>query len=137
MFRTTFLAVWASALLVQPVAAAASSQSFNLRLVVPELCKLRHVSTSSGMRSGNAYFLGTFREYCNSPRGYTVEVNYSAGSLQGAVLMAGTDTIVLDGSGRATLSRSLGPRVRSREISIVPGANGFDTSRIEFDIVPG
>jgi len=137
MYRTTILAAGTAALLLQPTVAAAASQTFNLRLTVPQLCRLGHVPVGGITRVGDAYSLGTFREYCNSPRGYTVEVNYTPGALQGAVLIAGSDSIVLDGSGRAVLSRSVGPRVRSRDVSIAPGANGFDTNHLKFDIVPG
>jgi len=137
MYRTTILAAGTAALLLQPVVAFAASQTFNLRLTVPELCNLGHIPAGSISRVGDAYSLGTFREYCNSPRGYTVQVNYTPGALRGAILVAGSDSIILDGSGRAVLSRSAGPRIRSRDVSIAPGANGFDTNHLQFDIIPG
>lgn len=119
-----------------PTAAAAASFGYNLRLIVPVYCIVNHQSTGSGALSGDALSLGTFREYCNAPSGYQIVVRYAPGSLEGARMLAGSDEIVLDGSGQAVLSQTTGPRVRERTISMAPGENGFDTDRLEVDIVP-
>jgi hypothetical protein len=119
-----------------PTAAFAATYSFNLRLQVPVHCTVKQQSIGSGVASGDAFALGTFREYCNAPGGYQLVVNYAPGSLQGARIIAGNDEIVLDGSGRAVLSRATGPKIRERLISMAPGANGFDTDRLELDIIP-
>jgi hypothetical protein len=97
---------------------------------------VKQQAIGSGVALGNVVALGTFREYCNAPGGYQLVVNYTPGSLQGARIIAGNDEIVLDGSGRAVLSRATGPKIRERLISMSPGANGFDTDRLELDIIP-
>jgi hypothetical protein len=124
-------------LAVVPTAAFAATHTFNLRLQVPVHCTVKQQGIGTGVALGNTVTLGTFREYCNAPGGYELVVSYAPGSLQGARIIAGNDEIILDGSGRAVLSRATGPKSRERLISLSPGANGFDTDRLELDIIPG
>lgn len=136
--RTIPLGVASLALALTPTCAfATSSFSYNLRLTVPVHCTVKHQGVGMGAANGDAISLGTFREYCNAPGGYQLVVNYAPGSLRGARIIAGNDEIVLDGSGQAVLSRTTGPKIRERVISMAPGSNGFDTDRLELDIVPG
>ncbi|MBO9518313.1 MAG: hypothetical protein J7493_09620 [Porphyrobacter sp.] len=122
---------------VPTVAYAASSFSYNLRATVPIQCSVRHNAAGFGVGAeGSGISLGTFREYCNAPGGYQVMVRYTPGTLRGARLIAGSDSVVLDGSGQAVLSRSTGPRIRERSISAIPGEHGFDTQQLELDILP-
>ena len=130
------LGVASIALALTPMAAFAASFSYNLRLTVAVHCTVQHQGTGYGAQNGDALSLGTFREYCNAPQGYELVVNYAPGSLRGARIYAGNDQIVLDGSGRAVLSRTSGPNIRERAISMAPGANGFDTNRLDLNIIP-
>lgn len=133
--KSLALGVACISLALAPTAAFAATYSFNLRLQVPVHCTVKQQSMG-GAAMGEAFALGTFREYCNAPGGYQLVVNYAPGSLQGARIIAGSDEIVLDGSGRAVLSQATGPKIRERLISLAPGANGFDTDRLELDIIP-
>jgi hypothetical protein len=44
--------------------------------------------------------------------------------------------VVLDGSGEATISQSQEARIRQRELVATPGANGFDSPELSFQIHP-
>jgi hypothetical protein len=137
MMRKLLLGVASLALTLAPTTAfAAPSFGYNLRLTVALHCTVKHQGMGYGAVSGDAVSLGTFREYCNAPSGYQLVVNYAPGSLRGARLFAGNDEIVLDGSGQAVLSRATGPRIRERVISMAPGTNGFDTDRLDLNIIP-
>lgn len=124
------------ALALAPSAAFAASFTYNLRLTVAVNCTVKHQGVGYGALNGDALSLGTFREYCNAPQGYELVVNYAPGSLRGARIYADGDEIVLDGSGRAVLSRATGPKIRERAISMTPGAAGFDTNRLDLNIIP-
>jgi hypothetical protein len=136
MMKNIAIGVASLSLAFAPTAAFAASHSFNLRLQVPVYCTVKQQTIGSGTAIGNAFALGTFREYCNAPSGYQLVVNYAPGSLQGARIMAGNDEIVLDGSGRAVLSRANGPTIRERAITMAPGSEGFDTDRLDLNIIP-
>ena len=58
------------------------------------------------------------------------------GTLRGAALQLGADRVVLDGSGEAVISQSPGARIRKRELLATPGAHGFDTPALSFQIHP-
>jgi len=136
MIRKFSLGIASVVLVVAPTAAMAATYGFNLSLMVAVNCTVQHQATGFGIINGDAVSLGTFREYCNAPSGYDLVINYAPGSMEGARVIAGNDEIVLNGSGRAILSRSTGPRIRERMIAAVPGENGFDTDRLELTIVP-
>ena len=136
MIRKITLGAASVILAAAPTAALAASFGFNLRLSVAVHCTVQHQPMGYGAATGNAVSLGTFREYCNAPAGYDLVVNYTPGSLHGARIIAGSDEIVLNGSGQAVLSRATGPGIRERPIAAVPGENGFDTDRLELTIVP-
>ncbi|WP_253190369.1 hypothetical protein [Sphingomonas sp. LM7] len=103
-----------------------------MRLTVPLVCTVSHQSAISA--AGTGYRLGALREFCNAPSGYALVVNYAPGSMKGAVVAVGEERVVLDGSGRAVISQTPGPRIRDREVFAEPGAAGFDTDRLEFNI---
>ena len=136
MIRKFSLGIASVVLVVAPTAAMAATYGFNLSLMVAVNCTVQHQPTGFGIINGDAVSLGTFREYCNAPSGYDLVINYAPGSMEGARVIAGNDEIVLNGSVRAILSRSTGPRIRERTIAAVPGENGFDTDRLELTIVP-
>lgn len=119
-----------------PAVQARDAATFNLRATVPLSCSLNMRPALVGAENDESYNLGTFTEYCNSPSGYQIVVQYTPGTLNGAMLTAGNDTIVLTGSGRAVLTRSTGPQIRERSLTILPGEAGFDTSSFSIDIVP-
>lgn len=136
MIGKYLLGAGSMALALMPSCALAASVGYELRLVVPVYCTVKHQGTGYGASANGAVSLGTFREYCNSPRGYDLIVTYTPGALKGTKIIAGEEQITLDGSGRSILSRASGPRLRERVIAAVPGSNGFDTDRLELSIVP-
>lgn len=136
MIRKFSLGIASVVLVSAPTTAMAASYGFNLRLTVAVQCSVQHQATGFGIVSGDAVSLGTFREYCNAPAGYNLVINYTPGSLEGARIIAGSDEIILNGSGQAVLSRATGPRVRERPIAAIPGEQGFDTDRFELRIIP-
>ncbi|WP_082125036.1 hypothetical protein [Aurantiacibacter luteus] len=124
------------ALALSSVPAAGTDASFSLRAVVPVYCEVQYRGTGSIGTGGQSVSLGSFREYCNAPGGYSLVVRYAPGTLTGTVISADADMVVLDGSGEAVLSRTQGPRFRSRTFIATPGARGFDTDRVYFDLRP-
>ena len=135
--RTLKLVAAGIGMLAAPVTTVAGADmSFALRLQVPVHCLVQQRAPGAAIASGSAVSLGQFREYCNAPGGYEMVVRYAPGTLRGAVLAAGQDQVTLDGSGQAILSRAAGPRFRERAILATPGANGFDTDRLEFQLIP-
>ncbi|WP_374523750.1 hypothetical protein [Sphingopyxis sp.] len=107
--------------------AKAESIGYNLQAFVPVACSLRFEAAPSVSADGTAR-LGMLREYCNAPNGYQILLNYSAGSLRGAVVSVGAESIILDGSGQAIVPGALGPKIQTRDLAITPGAGGFDAS---------
>lgn len=137
MVRIASLALASLALAVGPTAASAASMGYNLRMTVPLRCAVHHQPMGLGApAAGGGVSLGHVREYCNAPGGYQLVLSYTPGTLRGARVTAGEDQVVLDGSGRAVLHHATGPRVRERALSVVPGADGFNTSRIDLQILP-
>jgi hypothetical protein len=118
--------------------AAPAPATFLLELTVPVLCNVSYTAdaaTTAGDANG-AFDLGKIGEYCNAGAGYTGVVDYAPGTLKGAVLQLGTDRVVLDGSGEAVIAQAAGPRIRQRELVATPGANGFDSPELSFQIHP-
>lgn len=113
-------------------AEAVSTGTVTLRLQVPVACTVQHRSAIAA--TGNGYTLGELHEFCNAAQGYSLVVNYAPGSMRGATIALGDDQIVLDGSGRAVISRAQGPRIRDREVYAEPGVAGFNTDRLDFQI---
>jgi len=124
------------ALVALPVGASGADMSYVLRARVPVHCQVQQRAPGTVIEASNAVSLGQFREYCNAPGGYELVVRYAPGTLRGAVLEAGQDQVVLNGSGEAVLSRASGPRFRERAITATPGEHGFDTDRLEFQLIP-
>jgi len=137
MVRIVSLVTASLALATGPTAASAASMGYNLNMTVPLHCVVRHQPVELGApAAGGVVSLGHVREYCNAPGGYQLIINYTPGTLRGARITAGSNEVVLDGSGRAILDRATGPRVRVRNLSVVPGADGFNTDRIDLQILP-
>lgn len=111
-----------------------ATAGYMVRVAVPVICQLR-LQPALTAGSGGAFALGELQEYCNAPGGYQVNVNYTPGSLRGAVIAVGEERVTLDGSGTALVSSAPGPRIRARAVVATPGAKGFDTDRLNFDIV--
>lgn len=136
MVRNFSLATASIALAVAPTAASAASMGFNLRATVPMYCTVKHEAIGYGAPVNGGISLGQFREYCNAPSGYQLVVLYTPGTMRGARISADGDEVVLNGSGQAVLSRATGPRIRQRVLSATPGEQGFDTDRLELQIIP-
>jgi len=136
MVRTFTLGALGLGLVVAPIGANAADMSYLVRARVPVHCVVQQQAPGVADANGASVSLGQFREYCNAPSGYELIVRYSPGTLQGTVLTSGSDTVVLNGSGEAVLSRASGPRMIERNIMAAPGENGFDTDRLELLLVP-
>jgi hypothetical protein len=123
-------------LFIGPSVHAASSASFGntISLEVPVTCKLVHRGTVS--QRGNEYDLGQLLAYCNSPRGFFVQLDYQPGSFRGAVVRLGAEEVTLDGSGHSEVMRSNGPKISTADVTAVAGPSGFDTAALQFEIVP-
>jgi len=117
-----------------PAAAETGTGTLALSLTVPVLCRVSYSSAGAGGAVGQAVNLGQLKEACNADSGYNVVVDYSPGSLRGTVLQLGDDRVVLDGSGEAVLSYAPGPRIRTRQLTAIPGENGFDTTALTFQL---
>jgi hypothetical protein len=132
-----FALAFTVALAAVPTTAYPASVGYDLRLQVPVQCSVRHQPIGYGAASaGGAISLGQFREYCNAPGGYQIVVSYTPGTMRGATISAEDEQVVLNGSGQAILSRASGPRILERTIFATPGENGFDTDRLELQILP-
>ena len=107
----------------------------NLRAVVPVTCSVRFEPNGNLVPQGPVFNLGSFLEYCNSPSGYRLVVNYTPGTLRGAMVQADSDRVMLDGSGQTLLTQSNGARRRIRNLQIIPGEGGFDTDHFTLDII--
>lgn len=105
---------------------AEDSIGYNLQLTVPVVCSVRFEAAGGTLVDG-ANRLGMTREYCNSPGGYQLLLQYSPGSLRGAVVNVGNSRVVLDGSGTAILAGAQGPKIQDRDLIVTPGADGFNT----------
>lgn len=136
MRRNFVVGLTALASTLSTPAGAVSTGTFTLTLVVPVDCTLHHTSQGAGGVSGNAFALGQIDEYCNAPAGYQIVVNYTPGTLNGTIISAGEDQVVLNGSGQAVLTNAPGPRIRARALTAVPGEHGFDTDHLDFQIQP-
>jgi hypothetical protein len=111
----------------------AADGSVNLRAIAPAVCNIKVEGVASSL-SVDTVRLGTVRELCNALRGYQVSVSYQPGTLVGATLRLGNDSVILDGSGTAVITDSMGPAVQSRELTLVAATAGFDTSGLDLKI---
>lgn len=110
------------------------SKSIVMSAQVPVICKVSHSGEITVQ--GPSYGLGKLVEYCNAPSGFALEVNYTPGSLKGALLQVGENSITLDGSGHNQVMRVDGPKILSQDLVTTPGENGFDSSFLTFEVVP-
>lgn len=136
MTRSSLCLLASVSLAVTPTAALARSGNFGLKATIPVHCIVEHQPSRYGVAIGEGIALGELNEFCNAPGGYELVVSYTPGSLKGAMLAAGEDQVVLNGSGFAVLSRATGPRMRARTLAATPGAAGFDADRLEFEVRP-
>jgi hypothetical protein len=133
-----FLPLMSAALLLLPAssvgAASSASTGSTISLEVPVNCKLVHRGDFAQL--GDAYSLGQLYEYCNAPGGFLVQVEYQPGSLQGATVQVGEQTVVLDGSGHNQVMGASGPKISTVNVVANPGSNAFDAGALQFQIVP-
>lgn len=125
----------AGLLALVPISASASGANgtMSLRTIVPLVCTLS-VSGEGAFLDADSVALGSVRELCNGANGYAVRVSYSPGTLVGATIRLGADTVVLDGSGTAIVSDVGGAGYRVRPLSLDGGANGIDSLEISLAI---
>lgn len=116
------------------VADARDNLGYTLSLSVPVVCTLKY-KPGFADNNGGRIQLGELQEFCNAPNGYQLVVNYTPGALRGAVIMAGEERVVLDGSGQATLNGAVGPRIQNRALAAIPASGGFDADRLDLRII--
>ena len=116
--------------------AGAESLGYNLRASVPTHCVVEHHATGVGATASGPVALGNIKEFCNSPRGHKLVVQYTPGSLLGAVVVAGEDRVVLNGSGEAILSLASGPTLRTRTLSILADDTVLSTAGLQLRMQP-
>lgn len=115
-------------------AASAATVGTSISAQVPIICKVSQGGEIA--QTDRGYSLGRLLEYCNSPRGFALQVDYTPGSLSGAALKVGDARITLDGSGHGEVMRTDGPTIRALDLFATAGAAGFDTSSLTFQVVP-
>ena len=111
-------------------AVATSSMGFHLRAIVPVTCGVQYNPAGAAVTDSVAR-LGQLREYCNAPDGYKLEVHYSPNTLRGVRLNFGNESVMLDGSGFATIPGASGPKIQTRALSAQMGQGGFDTREFQ------
>jgi hypothetical protein len=136
MLRKIGLATAAAACTLSATPLGAESRSFLIRARVPVVCQVQFRPTGATPIANTVVPLGEISEFCNAPGGYELVVNYTPGTMHGAVIVAGEDQVVLNGSGQAVLTRSPRPRNRARLLSAMPGRQGFDTDRLDLRLQP-
>lgn len=114
---------------------AEDSIGYNLQATVPVICSIKF-EAGGGTAVDGASHLGLIKEYCNAPGGYQLMVQYSPGSLRGAIFNVGDSRVVLDGSGTAIVPGARGPKIQSRELTIIPDPNGLDTDSLNIVAQP-
>ena len=115
-------------------AQALSSSGWQVTAVIPTICNVAH--RGSVTDGGTVFGLGQLTEYCNAPGGFALYVNYAPGTLVGTELTVDGNTIVLNGSGRAEITRHEGPKIVTTDITVKPGQNGFDSDFLTFGVDP-
>lgn len=115
-------------------AASTATIGTTISLEVPVICKIAH--RGEGGPPSDSFSFGDYLEYCNSPGGFLVQVEYQPGSLRGAVMHFGPDKIVLDGSGQTEVMRSTAPRISNVAVSGEGGPSQFRGAGLHLEIIP-
>lgn len=100
---------------------------------VPVICHARLSNTVVAMQDG-IQDLGQLREFCNSPRGYSVHADFSD-TLGTARLLVDGEAVELDESGSALVSTSDTAAINSRSIQLDLGEDANPGS-VSFRIQP-
>ena len=127
----------AAVLVTMPVSdnlPSSGSKSITVSGQVPVICRVSH--SGEVTNQGQSFGLGKLLEYCNAPGGFSLQVNYTPGSLKGAALQVGEKSIVLDGSGHNEVMRVGGPKIMTLNLLSTPGKNGFDSDYLTFEVIP-
>ena len=124
------LAAAALASAASPAFAAAdqASHTFELRGVVPVVCRADFQSAVQEQADG-VIQLGSTQEFCNAGQGYNVIVDYAAGQDAGALIVDGRE-VALNGSGSAVIAAVSGPARQGRQIAYRPGDTRLSSLRI-------
>ena len=124
-----------SLLVLSPLTAFANgaSGSIGLNARAPLVCTIS-VQGAGSILDANSVALGSVRELCNGANGYSVLVSYVPGTLVGATLHLGDDSVVLDGTGAAVISEVAGAGSRTRPLRLDAGQNGIDSTQINLSI---
>lgn len=134
--KTMMRMLVAAAALAVPVSAQAIQGTVNLTAIVPVVCNVHFDAGAMTTEQSGLVQLGSVRELCNSSSGYRLVVDYQPGTLVGAQLQIGGQTVVLDGQGSAVLTDSPVPGNQTRPLAILPGDGGFDTASFSLRVTP-
>lgn len=100
---------------------------------VPVICRAS-VEGVQSERTDGFVSLGSMREFCNNPHGYTIHADYSPNLAKGALILDGVK-IPLDNSGSVRIVQTARAGVASRAINLkLP--NGTTGGSISFRIQP-
>ena len=86
--------------LIIPMPLLANDVSIEMGMIVPRIC---YIAPLGSFESGSDFIALTgVQEFCNGA-GYQVVLDYTPGTMTGAVAHFGASTVTLDGSGEALL----------------------------------
>ena len=115
------------------VALGAGSTRISISGFVPVICHTRVTADFVAAEPGTAS-LGQLDEFCNSPRGYRVNADYSA-SLANARLIVDGAEVVLSQDGSTVVSQSDRPAIDSHSLAIAL-PEGVEGGSLSFRIEP-
>jgi hypothetical protein len=115
---------------------AASPARYTIEITgfVPVICNVTMSQSIVTPASEESIDLGDMSEFCNSPNGYQVWVDYTG--METATIEVDGERIPLSASGTTMISTSATAAKRTRHISLDIGANSPPPSSLSMRIVP-
>lgn len=115
------------------VALGANSTRITISGFVPVICHARVTADLVAAQPGTAS-LGELKEFCNSPHGYRVHADYSAGLANAKLIVDGTE-VQLPADGTAVISQSDRAAIDTRTLAIAL-PEGVEGGALSFRIEP-
>ncbi|MGA0602862.1 hypothetical protein ACO2Q3_19290 [Caulobacter sp. KR2-114] len=138
MLKKKLIAVAAMATLFAGAASASapsvlpqqSSFTIGIQGFVPVICRASVNATQVASQTGQTP-LGQLSEFCNSPNGYQVWVDYSPTLANSSIIIDGR-TVQLDSSGSALIDSSTTAAITSKDLALnqADGAQGNISIRV-------
>lgn len=130
MLKKKLIAVAAFATLFAGAASATApsampqqaSYTINIQGFVPVICRASVASTQAPVQSGQTS-LGQLSEFCNSPNGYQVWVDYSPSLANASIIIDGR-TVQLDASGSALIDSSTTAAIATKDLALNQTGDG-------------